>query len=41
LDIAAINEKCMQSVGFVKQPSLNDYVLTDTETRNFAKSLLP
>ncbi len=41
LQIAEINEKCMQSVSFIKQPSLIDYVLTDTETRNFAKSLLP
>jgi 1-deoxy-D-xylulose-5-phosphate reductoisomerase len=41
LQIAEINEKCMQSVAFIKHPSLNDYVLTDTETRNFAKSLLP
>lgn len=40
LDIAAINEKCMQSVAFVQHPVLEDYVQTDTETRKFAKSLL-
>lgn len=37
LDIADINEKCVKSVPFIQHPTYEDYVKTDTETRNFAE----
>lgn len=37
LGIAALNEYCMQHVSFVKQPTLDDYIATDAETRRLAK----
>lgn len=40
LGIAKLNEKCMQTISFIADPSLDDYVRTDEETRNFARSLL-
>ncbi len=40
LQIAELNEKCMQSVSFIAKPTLDDYVATDAETRSFALSLL-
>lgn len=39
-DIAAINEKCMEKMPFIAQPSLSDYVESNTETRKFAWSLV-
>ena len=40
LDIALINQKCMENIDFIKQPTYNDYVKTDELTRQFAKSLI-
>ena len=40
LQIAELNEKCMQHVSFIKQPTLEDYVATDAETRKVAASFL-
>jgi 1-deoxy-D-xylulose-5-phosphate reductoisomerase len=40
LQIAELNEKCMQKVGFIKTPSLQDYIETDKETRQVALSLV-
>lgn len=40
LQIAEINEKCMQQVGFIAKPDLNDYIATDEETRNLAKTMV-
>jgi len=40
LQIAEINEKCMQQVAHISKPSLQDYVETDKESRRFALSLL-
>ena len=41
LQIAELNEKCMNQVGFIQKPDLNDYVETDAETRRIALDLLP
>ncbi|MBP9186072.1 MAG: 1-deoxy-D-xylulose-5-phosphate reductoisomerase [Bacteroidia bacterium] len=40
LQIAELNEKCMQKVNFIAKPSLQDYIETDAETRKVAFSLL-
>jgi len=40
LDIASINQKCMESVEFIKNPTYEDYVKTNNETRVFAESLI-
>lgn len=40
LEIAELNEKCMQQVSFIKHPTLDDYIQTDAETRKFAASIL-
>jgi 1-deoxy-D-xylulose-5-phosphate reductoisomerase len=40
LQIAELNEKCMQHVSFIKHPTLEDYVATDAETRKVAASFL-
>lgn len=40
LQIAELNEKCMQHVSFIKHPTLDDYIATDTETRKVAASFL-
>lgn len=40
LRIAEINEKCMQQVGFIAKPDLNDYIATDEETRKLAKTMV-
>ncbi len=40
LKIADINEACMSKVQFVKHPTLEDYIQTDKEAREVAKSLL-
>ena len=40
LQIAELNEKCMQAVSFIAKPTIEDYVATDAETRSFALSLL-
>jgi 1-deoxy-D-xylulose-5-phosphate reductoisomerase len=40
LDIAKINEKTMQKVSFVKNPTISDYIETDKEARIMAKELI-
>ncbi|MEI6879961.1 MAG: 1-deoxy-D-xylulose-5-phosphate reductoisomerase [Bacteroidota bacterium] len=40
LQIAELNEKCMNKVSFIQNPSLEDYVNTDSETRRVAAELL-
>ncbi|TAE90103.1 MAG: 1-deoxy-D-xylulose-5-phosphate reductoisomerase [Bacteroidetes bacterium] len=40
LQIAELNEKCMNLVKYMANPTLNDYIETDTETRKIALSLL-
>jgi 1-deoxy-D-xylulose-5-phosphate reductoisomerase len=40
LQIAEINEACMDKVYFVEKPSIDDYINTDNETRRFAKTLI-
>jgi 1-deoxy-D-xylulose-5-phosphate reductoisomerase len=40
LEIAELNEKCMQQVSFIKHPTLDDYIQTDAETRKIAASIL-
>ncbi len=40
LQIADINEKTMHTTSFVKQPSLEDYILTDAEARAIASTLV-
>lgn len=40
LQIAELNEKCMNKVSRIQNPSLEDYVNTDSETRRIAAELL-
>ena len=40
LDIANINEKVMDAASFVKKPSLDDYVNSNTEARRIATEML-
>jgi 1-deoxy-D-xylulose-5-phosphate reductoisomerase len=40
LEIAELNEKCMQTLPFIKTPALQDYVDTDAETRRIAAELI-
>jgi 1-deoxy-D-xylulose-5-phosphate reductoisomerase len=40
LEIAEINQKCMEEIAFIKTPAYDDYVDTDTKTRAFALSLI-
>ncbi|MDD5571348.1 MAG: 1-deoxy-D-xylulose-5-phosphate reductoisomerase, partial [Bacteroidales bacterium] len=40
LQIPDIIEKCMQKIQFLKSPSLEEYVATDTETRKLTLSLI-
>ncbi len=40
LQIAEINEACMNKVFFIQKPSLDDYINTDSEARKFAKTLI-
>jgi len=40
LEIAEINQKCMNEIDFIKNPNYEDYVSTDAMTREFAKSLI-
>jgi len=39
LEISDVIEKCMDKVSFIENPSLEDYIQTDTETRLLAKNL--
>ncbi|MES2558250.1 MAG: 1-deoxy-D-xylulose-5-phosphate reductoisomerase [Bacteroidota bacterium] len=40
LQIAELNERCMNAVSFIADPTINDYIATDTETRKIALSFL-
>ncbi len=40
LQIAEINEACMNKVFFIQKPSLDDYINTDNEARRIAKTLI-
>ncbi len=40
LQIAELNEKCMHLVKFIPNPTLQDYIETDSETRSIATSLI-
>ncbi|AMS27103.1 1-deoxy-D-xylulose 5-phosphate reductoisomerase [Bacteroidetes bacterium UKL13-3] len=40
LQIAELNERCMNSVSFIAKPTLDDYISTDAETRKVAASFL-
>lgn len=40
LGIAALNEKCMNTVSFIKNPTLEQYMETDSETRKIAQSFI-
>lgn len=40
LGIAELNEQCMQTVSFIQNPTLEDYIQTDAETRKVAASLI-
>jgi len=40
LDIAKMVEKAMNGIAFVKQPTYNDYVTSDVETRKYVQSII-
>jgi len=40
LEIAEINQKCVEEIPFIKTPTYEDYVSTNTQAREFAKSLI-
>jgi 1-deoxy-D-xylulose-5-phosphate reductoisomerase len=40
LQMSDIIETCMEQINFIPQPSLNDYLNTDKETRIFAQNLI-
>lgn len=40
LQIAEINEKCMNAVSFIQKPNLEDYVNTDAEARKIAATFI-
>jgi 1-deoxy-D-xylulose-5-phosphate reductoisomerase len=40
LDMSDIIAECLQSVAFIKKPSLEDYIATDRETRRKAEELI-
>ena len=40
LQMSDVIEKCMDQLGFISKPSYEDYVVTDTETRKLALSML-
>jgi 1-deoxy-D-xylulose-5-phosphate reductoisomerase len=40
LDMSDIVEQCLEKVNFVKNPSFEDYVNTDKETRSKALELI-
>jgi 1-deoxy-D-xylulose-5-phosphate reductoisomerase len=39
-DIYNINEKCMKNIAFISNPTLDDYLETDAECRQYANSLI-
>lgn len=40
LEISAVIEECMTSIGYLASPSLEDYINTDKETRRKAKEII-
>jgi 1-deoxy-D-xylulose-5-phosphate reductoisomerase len=40
LDIASVNELCLEKMKFIKNPTIDDYIETNTNTRSFAQSIL-
>jgi 1-deoxy-D-xylulose-5-phosphate reductoisomerase len=40
LEIAEINQKCMAEIPFIKTPTYEDYVNTNTRAREFALTLI-
>lgn len=40
LEIAEINKKCMEEIGLIKNPTYEDYVTTNAQAREFAKTLI-
>jgi 1-deoxy-D-xylulose-5-phosphate reductoisomerase len=40
LEIAEINQKCMEEITFIKTPTYEDYVETNSKARTFALSLI-
>ena len=40
LEIAEINQKCMETIEFIKTPTYEDYVKTNADTRAFAETLI-
>ncbi len=40
IQIPELIEKAINGIGFVKSPNYNDYVITNTETRDFVSSLI-
>lgn len=40
LEMSDIIEKCMEKISFIEKPSLNDYILCNKETRDYALSLI-
>ncbi len=40
LTMSDLIENCMQKIAFVNEPSLDDYLITDKETRAFAQNLI-
>lgn len=40
LQIATINQQCMENVPFIEHPTLEDYIKTNEQARIFAKSLI-
>ena len=40
LEIAEINQRCMEEITFIKTPTYEDYVKTDAQTREFAITLI-
>lgn len=40
LGIADLNEACLNKASFVQKPSIDDYIQSDLEVRNLAKSML-
>jgi 1-deoxy-D-xylulose-5-phosphate reductoisomerase len=40
LDITAVVEKTMEKISFIESPTLDDYLDSDAEARNYAASLI-
>ena len=40
LNIPEVIEKSMEKISFVKEPSLDDYIATDYDTRIYTKELV-